>query len=58
MSDQHICKYCGKSFETGPKLGSHYLHCEKNPSYQDIKLKILDSRSRKNNKKIRSRNNI
>ena len=54
MSDQHICKYCGKSFETGPKLGSHYLHCEKNPSYQDIKLKILDSRSRKNNKKIRT----
>lgn len=28
----HICKYCGKEFETGQKLGGHSIRCELNPN--------------------------
>lgn len=27
----HVCKYCNKNFETGPKLGGHSVFCKKNP---------------------------
>ena len=39
MEEKHICKYCGKSFDTGRALGSHYLHCEKNPNVKNIAKK-------------------
>lgn len=47
MYQQHICKYCGKIFETGQKLGSHYLHCDKNPSLPEIEQRRRQSRNKK-----------
>ena len=28
----HICKYCGKEFESGQKLGGHLIRCNQNPN--------------------------
>lgn len=36
MDNLHICKYCGKSFDSGRALGSHYLHCNKNPNITEM----------------------
>lgn len=33
---KHICKYCGKEFETSQKLGGHVICCSKNPKYNEI----------------------
>jgi endogenous inhibitor of DNA gyrase (YacG/DUF329 family) len=34
MSSTHICKYCGKQFDTGRKLGGHVVSCKMNPNSQ------------------------
>lgn len=28
----HICKYCGKEFDNGKKLGGHIVYCNNNPN--------------------------
>ena len=30
--EQHICKYCGKIFDSGIKLGGHTAKCKMNPN--------------------------
>lgn len=30
------CKYCGKEFDSGAKLGGHSIHCKENPNNQKI----------------------
>ena len=37
---KHICKYCGKEFETSQKLGGHVSRCKLNPNIKDIYNKI------------------
>jgi very-short-patch-repair endonuclease len=32
----HDCKFCGKIFETGSKLGGHVSHCPERPDYEDL----------------------
>ena len=27
----HVCKFCGRKFETGQQLGGHVILCKKNP---------------------------
>lgn len=31
----HKCKFCGKEFETGPKLGGHVVLCKLNPNFKN-----------------------
>jgi glutathione synthase/RimK-type ligase-like ATP-grasp enzyme len=40
MDKKHICKYCGKEFETAQKLGGHVSRCELNPKYKSTIAKI------------------
>lgn len=47
---KHICKYCGKEFETGVKLGGHVARCKENPKYKDIINTIVNSRNSTINK--------
>jgi hypothetical protein len=36
MEDKkHICKYCGKEFESGIKLGGHVVGCKLNPKSKE-----------------------
>jgi uncharacterized Zn-finger protein len=37
---KHICKYCGKEFETSQKLGGHVSRCKLNPNIKDLYNKI------------------
>ena len=37
---KHICKYCGKEFETGVKLGGHVSRCNMNPKLNETIQKI------------------
>ena len=30
---KHVCKYCGKEFETAKQLGGHVSCCNKNPNH-------------------------
>ena len=39
---KHICKYCGKEFESGQKLGGHTIKCENNPN-KGIKRDVKNS---------------
>ena len=34
--EKHICKYCGKKFDTGKKLGGHISRCRMNPNTNQI----------------------
>ena len=36
-NSNHDCLFCGKEFETGPKLGSHVRNCRERPDYDKIK---------------------
>lgn len=37
MEDKkHICKYCGKEFESSRKLGGHVSRCKLNPKTKEI----------------------
>lgn len=45
--DSHKCKFCGKEFLTGQKLGSHVRGCKLNPNYKKTKAKIIKSRKGK-----------
>lgn len=47
---KHICKYCGQEFEEGRQLGSHYLHCIKNPKRKDIIEKVANKRRERGEK--------
>ena len=47
---KHICKYCGKEFETGVKLGGHVARCKENPKYKDIINTVVNSRNSTINK--------
>ena len=48
--NKHICKFCGKEFETGVKLGGHIVRCKKNPKYKDLINTIVNSRNSTINK--------
>lgn len=37
---KHICKYCGKEFETSQKLGGHVSRCKLNPNSKELFNKI------------------
>lgn len=41
MDKKHICKYCGKEFETAQKLGGHVSRCKLNPKYKDTITKTV-----------------
>lgn len=46
----HICKYCGKEFENGIKLGGHVSKCKYNPNNnQTNALKTIKDNFEKNN---------
>lgn len=34
----HKCKYCGKEFESGSKLGGHIIWCKENPKSEENKI--------------------
>ena len=40
---EHTCSYCGLSFETGPKLGSHKRNCTLNPKHDEMRRKNAES---------------
>lgn len=40
-NSNHDCLFCGKEFETGPKLGSHVRNCKERPDYNKIKEKQI-----------------
>lgn len=44
-NDKHICKYCGKEFETGIKLGGHVSRCKLNPKYKETINNIINARN-------------
>lgn len=37
---KHECIHCGQKFDKSCQLGSHVIHCKKNPKYQEIKNTI------------------
>lgn len=39
-SNEHICKFCGEKFQSGPKLGSHVRSCKKHTNH-DERIKKL-----------------
>ena len=43
-NNKHICKYCGKEFETAAKLGGHVSRCKENPKYKETINKIQKTR--------------
>lgn len=43
-NNKHICRYCGKEFETAVKLGGHVSRCKENPKYKDTINKILKTK--------------
>lgn len=38
--EKHICKYCGKEFDTGKKLGGHITRCRMNPNANHVFEKV------------------
>ena len=42
--NKHICKYCGKEFESAKKLGGHVSHCIENPKFKLTISKIQQTR--------------
>lgn len=44
--EMHVCKYCGKTFETGNKLGAHVIGCKYNPKYREIREKIIITKTK------------
>lgn len=43
-TNKHICKFCGKEFETSVKLGGHVSRCKENPKYKETINKIQETR--------------
>lgn len=43
-NNKHICKFCGKEFETAVKLGGHVSRCKENPKYKETINKIQQTR--------------
>ena len=43
---KHICKYCGKEFETSVKLGGHVSRCSMNPKFNETIQKIGQKKNR------------
>lgn len=52
MNKKYICKYCGKEFETGTKLGGHIIRCSKNPKKQEILQNIRSGKRESDIKKF------
>lgn len=47
MNDnKHICKYCGKEFDSGKQLGGHVVGCDKNPNKKETFEKIKKQRAK------------
>lgn len=44
----HKCKYCGKEFDSGIKLGGHVVWCKNNPSVEETRNKIIEGNTIKN----------
>lgn len=44
MYNKHVCKYCGREFETGAKLGGHIIGCSQNPRKKEILEKTLSKK--------------
>lgn len=47
-NNKHICKYCGKIFETGRQLGGHISRCAKNPNIKNTINKIVKTKKQNN----------
>lgn len=45
-NNKHICKYCGKEFETAVKLGGHVSRCKENPKYKETINKIQQTKQK------------
>lgn len=43
---KHICRFCGKTFETGTSLGAHTLSCIYNPNKDNMEKKRRETRFR------------
>lgn len=44
---EHICKFCGKEFDSGIKLGGHTGRCKGNPNIEQTVKRLSDSAKRK-----------
>lgn len=44
-NNKHICKFCGKEFETGIKLGGHVSRCKLNPKYKETINNVTNARN-------------
>lgn len=49
-NNKHICKFCGKEFETAVKLGGHVSRCKENPKYKETINKTQETRKENLNK--------
>ena len=38
---EHLCKFCGCKFETGPLLGNHVRSCKNHPNREKRKDKLI-----------------
>ena len=48
IKQEHICKFCKKSYESGMRLGGHIISCKLNPNSQNTRNKMALSRVGKN----------
>lgn len=49
MDKKHVCKYCGKEFETSVQLGGHVVGCRYNPNFDNnIQRKLASKRKNMN----------
>lgn len=55
MHNKYICKYCGKEFDSGQKLGGHMISCKYNPNIKNILDKAKNTRKNKNIEKFNIR---
>lgn len=58
MNKKHICKYCGKEFETGSKLGGHIIGCSKNPRKQEILQNTIQRKKESDVKKFNIKDRV
>lgn len=54
--EEHKCKYCGKEFETGRKLGGHTASCKENPKRKETLKKLKqEAKGKKLSKKAKEK---
>lgn len=47
--DRHVCRYCGKAFDTARKLGGHVSRCSKRPGSNELFSRIGKTNTEKAN---------